>query len=307
MNPFDEIGKWNPFKKASTPDLAGPNAKAIPQVSAPGIYADPVKGSTIAAPNVQQVAAPTAAQIDMQPQGQFRDTQAGLINQLTGQAMGTGPSIAENQFRAATEANIAASMAAANSARGGANPALQRAAMQQNAQVQGQLSQDVANARLQEQMTAAGMLGQVTQGAREQDIGLAMQQAAMQQQAGLAGYQGAIDQNQFGAQLGQQAGMFNAQQTQQAALQFQQLQQQYAAMGMSAQQANQMAALDVEKMKMGVNQFNAQQDLAATQGQQQMVGGLISGIAGVGTGMATAGAFGGNQTAAPGANNGVYQ
>lgn len=297
MNPFSEIGKMNPFRKPATPDIAGPNAKAIPNVAAPGIYADPVKGSTIAAPNIQQVAAPTAAQINMQPQGQFRDTQAGLINQLTGQAMGTGPSVAENQFRAATEANLAASMAQANSARGGANPALQRAALQQNAQVQGQLSQDVTNARLQEQMTAAGMLGQVAQGAREQDIGLAMQQAALQQQAGLAGYQGQIDQNQFGAQLGQQAGMFNAQQTQQAALQFQQLQQQYAAMGMSAQQANQMAALDVEKMRMGANQFNVQQDMAAAAAQQQMIGGLISGAAGVATGMASAGAFGGNAKA----------
>jgi hypothetical protein len=143
-------------------------------------------------------------------------------------------------------------------------------------------------------MAAAGMLGQVAAGGRGGDMELAAQQAQLNQQAGLAGYQGDISQGQFNAQLGQQGNMFNAQQTQAAQLQFQQLQAEYAKMGMSAQQANQAAAMQVQQMQMGANQFNASQDLAAAQGAQQMAGQLI-GATGAGV-AAYAGATGKNKS-----------
>lgn len=269
----DWLGENNPFKKKEVTnpgDAFNPAAITPIQVGGPGAGPGGGMPTGPASVNVASTAGPTAAQINMMPQNQFRENQLALAQQLMGQASGTGPSVAENQFRAASEQNLAATLAAANSARGGANPALQRAALQANAQTQGQMAQDVATQRMQEQMQAAGLLGQVAASGRGQDSELASQQAALNQQAALAGYQGNLQTNLAQAQI-------DAQMQQQ----FTDTQAKYAAMGLDAQKANQLAALEVEKLKYEAGADYAKMKMAADAQNQGMIGNLVSAFGGL--------------------------
>lgn len=293
------LSDLNPFKKPKIPgvtapeDLTGPKAPTKNPVSK--IQGAQVDGAQLS--SAVPIAGPTAATLNMMPQNAFRDQQAKLAAQLAQQASGQGPSIAENQLRAAQEQNIAAQYAAANSARGGYNAAVTRQAMQQGAEVQGQLAQQAAILRLQEQQAAQGMLGQVAGQARATDLEAANAQAQLQQQANLAGYQGAIQQSLGQGQMDQAAAIKNAElamQTQQTNAQIQQqfaqLQAQYAAMGLDAQKANQMAAMQVQQLQ----QSGA---LGAAQAQGQMLGSIMGAV---GTGLGAYGALGGGKAAASG-------
>lgn len=142
----------------------------------------------------RQSAQTQAAQINMAPQGQFRDQQTALANALMAQSRGEGPSLAQMQLQRATDTNLANALAMAASQRGsqslgaGRNAAMQRAAMQQQA------AADSGMLRLQEQQAAQNMLGQVLSGARGQDIGLAQGQAGLDQQTNLANLQADMQQ-----------------------------------------------------------------------------------------------------------------
>jgi hypothetical protein len=92
----------------------------------------------------------------------------------------------------------------------------------------------------------------------------------------------------------QQAAQENA--NQQA--NFQNLQAKYRAMGMSADQANQAAALQFEQMKMGANQFNTSANNAAAAQQKAFTQGLFGKIAGAGASAAMMGAGGAPAAAA---------
>lgn len=181
-----------------------------------------------------KVADPRAAMINMAPQDQFRSMQQNVAGQLAQQALGQGSSIANQQMKQGQEAAAAQQFAQLASARGGASPALARQAMQNNAATESQLAQQAGINRLQEQQQAAQTFGQVGGQARAQDIGLATSQAGMEQQANMAKYQGDL----------------------QSQMQLNDLKSKYASMGLSAEQSNQMAALDMEKMKN--QQANAQ-------------------------------------------------
>lgn len=160
-------------------------------------------------------------------QAQFRAQQSELANMLMAQARGQGPSLAQGQLQQATDRNMAQALAmaqATNPNGGGAglrNLANQRAAIGQQA------ASDSALLRMQEQMAAQNMLGQVASGARGQDIGFAVEQAGLQQQTGLANQQ---------ARLQQQA-------QNDALVKF------YTSMGMSLDEANRQAAIEMEKLK----------------------------------------------------------
>jgi hypothetical protein len=155
-------------------------------------------------------------------QNEFRQQQMTLAQQLAQQAAGQGPSLATEQLKQAQAANQAATFAQLASARGGANPGLARQAMQTSAQIQGQAARDAALARIQEQM-----------GAREQLAGVAGQ-----------GRQGDIQV----AGQGNELAVAQAQLAQQHA----ELQAKYTAMGLDAEKANQMAAIEMEKMDRGL-------------------------------------------------------
>lgn len=153
---------------------------------------------------------------------EFRAQQMTLAQQLAAQAAGQGPSLATEQLKQSQAANQAATFAQLASARGGANPGMARQAMQTSAQIQGQTARDAALARIQEQMGAREQLASVANQGRTGDIQVAGQ-----------GNELAVAQ----AQLAQQHA---------------ELQAKYAALGLDAEKANQMAALEMEKMDRGL-------------------------------------------------------
>jgi hypothetical protein len=121
----------------------------------------------------------TGTTIDPTQQAAFRDQQMALVNALNMQASGQGPSLAQAQLQQANEAAVASQMAQAAAQRG-INPALaSRAAAQNIGNIQAQNAQESAKLRLAEQLQARQLLGQVTEGARGQDIGLATSQAQL--------------------------------------------------------------------------------------------------------------------------------
>jgi hypothetical protein len=201
----------------------------------------------------------TPAQMQLMQQGQFRDQQMTLAQQLAAQASGQGPSLATEQLKQSQAANQAAIFAQMASQRGGANPGMARQAMQTSAQIQGQTARDAALARIQEQMGARDQLAGVLNTGRAGDIDIAKTQAGLDQEAKLADFKAKIDVAVQQGQLDQQTGlaMYQAEankglQDAQLAQQFQELQATYMSKGMDAQIASQMAAMELEKLKMDV-------------------------------------------------------
>ena len=192
-----------------------------------------------------------AAQLGRQDQ-QFRAGQTGLMSQLQDQAAGRGPSLAGGQLQEASERTLAQQAGAA--AAGGGSSALARRQLASNAAQQNQqTARDVAQVRLQEQLSARQQLAGVTQTGREQDINVANAQAQLQQQTSLAN-QAALNQR-AGQQAGlnQQAGIFSAEQMNQRQYQQAQLN---AQLGLANQQAGMQALMANQQYG---NQFALQQ------------------------------------------------
>lgn len=106
----------------------------------------------------------------------FLQAQHGLVGQLQQSAAGQGPSIAEQQMKAAQEQNLAQALAMGASARGNQNPAMiQRQLMAQQAAGGQQIAQAAGIARLQEQQGAQQQLASLAAQGRQGD--LAFQQA----------------------------------------------------------------------------------------------------------------------------------
>lgn len=128
--------------------------------------------------------------------GQLQD-----INALNMQAQGQGPSVAAEQAKQQSEANIAAQMGVIGSQRGGGNSALGlRQAQDQAAQSQQQAVQAGVMGRTQEEMAARQQLTGALQGTQAQAMQGAQAQAGMQQQAN---QQNAGAMNQANLQQGQ--------------------------------------------------------------------------------------------------------
>lgn len=197
-------------------------------------------------------------------QDQTRARQNALLDQLMAASNGQGPSAAQQQLKMGADRNMAnaLAMAAAQGTPGAARQAaFQRAAATQD------LAGQSAILRAQEINDARGLLGQVAQGTRAQDIGLATDQAGLQQQAQATNAQLAQDT----AKTNLLAGI--EQQKQKDALV-----QSYVAQGMSLDQAQYQAELQQA-------QFNAQllaQQSAADKGvamQSSAAGGQAAGAA----------------------------
>lgn len=274
----------NPFKKPPTYggyDVQAPDKIVAPKAPTSGVQVQGMP-TTLQGGQIQAPGNVAAAQINTQGQQQFAGFQTDLLNQLAAQARGQGPSLAAQQLQAGTDANIAASMAALASARGGSNPALARQVIGQSADLRQQAAQQSAMARLQEQLQAQGLLGQVAGQAREQEIGLATSQAALDQEAALTNYKGqlevAVQQGILDQRTAEQLFQAQVQESMKNAdlgAQFQELQAKYAAMGLDADKANMLAALEVEKMKMGDSQAQYDSLLQGDMLQKQLVGGLL--------------------------------
>lgn len=190
-----------------------------------------------------------------QAQDPFRNAQMGLLSQLQGQANGQGPSIAQNQLKLGQESALAQNIAMANSGRGGANPLMARNALQTNAMQGGAMANQAANLRLQEQQQAQAALGGLTGQGRQGDF--AQQQLAQQ---------GQIAQGQINQQGQQQSAELAAK---------------YAAMGMTAQQANQQAAIDMMKLQQEGGLGYANLGLQSQIAQNALLGNTLQGAGGV--------------------------
>jgi hypothetical protein len=232
-------------------DIGKYNPYAKTQTNIPQASSDALK--EIAAPKAFDEQGFTTKALDTAPQNQWRQGQQQVAAQLMAQAQGTAPSIAAMQMQQGQAAALAASRAALASQRGGANPLAARAALMGNQQSQLQLAERAGIARLAEQQQAAQNYGSIAGQARGQDMTLAQQQADQQNQ-------------------------------------FNNLRQQYLNQGLSVAQANQQAALEFERMRLGQASEQARANAAATAAQKQMVGGLINNLGQAGMAYATGGA-----------------
>lgn len=309
-----QLASWNPYAKG--PTYQAQNVQDAPTVTAPTFDPNALKGpGTVAGPTsftgatIGGVGDPRAVLIDQAGSNEWRAQQQSLAQQLALQASGQGPSLATEQLNQAQKANQAAAFAQLASQRGGPSAAGARSAQMASAQIQGQTARDAATARIQEQMAARQQLGGVLESGRGADIQLATQQAMMQQEAGLAKYKGDLERAIAQGQLDQQTAsqMFeaavgnarqNASMTAAYNQQYNSLVAQYAAMGMSAAEANQAAALQVQQMRLGEGGKAQQSQIAASEAQKAKIAGLINQAAGVGATLATGGA---NKAAAPAA------
>jgi hypothetical protein len=114
--------------------------------------------------------------------GEGEQYQRNLMQTLSQQAAGQGPSVAQLQFNAANEANLAASLAQQASLRGGYDPAAARQIRQTAADLQAKAASDAAQARMQEQLNAQNALANVA-GTVEQQAGAKGSQSIQAQQA----------------------------------------------------------------------------------------------------------------------------
>jgi hypothetical protein len=305
-----QLSDLNPFKAPKLKDIPDPTAPAniTAPTMAPGTSAATVRGpGSFQGATIGGVTGPKGALIDMSQQGQFRDQQQALAKQLAMQASGQGPSLAVNALKQGQEANLAATMAQLNSQRGGANPAMARATMQTAAEIQGKAAQEAADARLKEQLGAQGLLAQVSGEGRSGDITLATKQADLKQQVALEKYKGDLQLAVEQGRIDQQTAMSMFEQANQNArqdatlnAQFQALQAQYAQMGMSAQEANQRAFLEIEKMKQGAVMAANQQTLGQDAANKQMFGNILGAGATLGAAGIKAGPGGGTTPLSPG-------
>lgn len=250
-------------------------------VSAPNSFS----GATINGPGANLV----GAQIGVNNgAGSMSSYQNQVAAQLAARANGQGPSVVDMQAAQQRQQNQAAIMSQLASARGGANPLAARTAMQANVQGNAQLDRDTMMAKVQEQQQAQQLLGQVAGQGRGQDLQQATSQAQLNQDAALTQYKGQLDQAVAQGQLDQRTAEMMYSQTQQNSRQnaqlgqaYQDAQLKYQQMGLDAQKANQMAALQVEQLRQSGALSNAQltQQQNAAKGQQ--ASGLFNAAAGI--------------------------
>lgn len=167
--------------------------------------------------------ASTAGPVAMNPE--MRQNQSGLANMLMQQAQGQGPSAAQAQLQAGTDAAINSQMAMARSS---GNPMAMRQAQFNAATLGQQNANQAAQLRAQEMQQGRALAAQQFEGVRGQDLGQRGQD---------------IQQGQFNAGQLQQTTQFNAQQ----AMQKEQMISDYVNKGLTLAEANRAAAIDLQK------------------------------------------------------------
>ena len=167
-------------------------------LSALGLYTNPPTQNPYSQ-QVQNLAGQAAPQLNGTPQQQFRTDQLQQIGQLQGIASGQQQGAGELAVQRQVANAQAAQQAQARMARGGSNAALAyRGAANNTAGIGLAGAGQSQQAALQDQMNAQQMLGQQLDQGRQQDIGLAGQNAQLQagQNAlGMQGYLGLGGQN----------------------------------------------------------------------------------------------------------------
>lgn len=135
----------------------------------------------------ERAAAAEAARAGLPPNSldpyhdQMRNEQVTFINALKDQAAGKGPSIAQDQLRGATDANIRQAMALGQSQRGVGYQANLRGILSNQARTQQESALQSSLLRNQEMMQGRSMLGQTLGGVRGQDVGMGTDLAKLRQ------------------------------------------------------------------------------------------------------------------------------
>ncbi len=211
---YKAVAKANPFAKAAT--------QALPEVEAPQqVQGQTIDTSQFSPARIRDVTAPNTTTIDTSQSDQSRAYQNQLMQQLSAQAQGQGPSLAQMQMQRGQEANIAAQRANLNSTRGAPSPLAARAAAQNIAQTNLQTTQDAAMARLAEQQAAQQGLAGVASQARSQDQAQAQAQATLDANRNLAMYQGQLQTAMAQGQIDQNtADQLLAKATQEAQMRY---------------------------------------------------------------------------------------
>lgn len=243
-----DLTKTAPVYDAKDPAMVGvPKAPTSGAGSAPVTIKSvaPMTSTTIGA--VAPVAGPSFA--GSAPATQM---QGSLAQQLAAQTRGEGLSLASEQLKQAQDANLAATFSMMASQRGGPTAAGTRTAMNTAADINAQAARDAAMARIKEQTEAQGLLAGVTAGMRTGDVAeqkLATDVSLQNMQAELqrAVAQGQLDQRTAETIYATEAK--RATDEAQLAQQHAQLMAQYTQMGMTAEQANQRAQIDMEAIR----------------------------------------------------------
>lgn len=202
----------------------------------------------------QKEMAPIVGSPDLGAQQQFQNRQFGLADILQSQIQGNAPSAAQLQLQQGQEQGLKNAIALAASQRGNQNPAiLQRNLMNQFAQGQGNLNQQMALLRAQEAQGATGNLVNLLGQGGNQALG--------------------------GAQLQQQTSMANQQAQLQQQAQRNQLVEYYTQLGYNAEQAQLAALMDMERLKSqnynGVLSSNMTAQLANQRQNNDVLGGAL--------------------------------
>lgn len=214
------------------------------------------------------------AKIATGPQDQSRGMQMELGNDLLAASRGQGPSVAGMQYQRNMEDAMAAQMSMAASSRG--NPAIaQRNAAANQAGISQRGALDSAMIRAQEQQQAQGALAGLSTGMRGQDQNIAIGQAGIDQQTGM-----------FNAGQIQTAATDSAKLTQANEQFYRQIESQFLAAGMTADQAAIAAkqrlselGADLEIRQEGMRQgMNVQASQNATNFGGTIIGGTLNAV-----------------------------
>jgi hypothetical protein len=143
----------------------------------------------------------------------FLGGQQNLVAALQAQAQGSGPNLAADQLRQATQNNLASQLAMAAGQRGNQNPGAERMALaNQGAAANQAAAGQAASERGRQQLGAEAQLGGALGQYGGQQIGLAENQAGLNQQVNLTNANAANNMSQFNTQS--QQALQNAQQQQ---------------------------------------------------------------------------------------------
>lgn len=160
----------------------------------------------------------TNATFDTAGAERARGSQDALLQQLLDQAAGRGPSPAQMMLQQAADRNLSDAAALTNTQRGLGATAASSQVAGQRAQIGQETARDAGILRLQEQMQAAQAAGGLASNMRGQDVGQAQAQAQVQ-----------LAKDNLNASM----------------------RQQFIAQGWSAEQADRMAMMDLEKLQTG--------------------------------------------------------
>lgn len=133
------------------------------------------------AAQVGSTSATGSATIDKTDQDETRRRQLEFADYLTKQGTGEGSYVADAQWAAATDRNLAQQQALAASARGGDAAMAARGAAQNVSAFGQQAAQQATIGKLEEQSAARAQLGELITSARASDVGLASTQAQLEQ------------------------------------------------------------------------------------------------------------------------------